>query len=98
MLIFICHLENLEKTECLLTGSFINMYADKQCINGIKIAKNCVKSLGIYLGHDKIQCYEKKMAKQTWKKNNILCEYQYVCWKTQSEHTYKNLIVHMQNI
>ena len=41
------------------------MYADKQCINGIKIAKNCVKSLGIYLGHDKIQCYEKKMAKQT---------------------------------
>ena len=36
------------------------MYADKQCINGIKIAKNCVKSLSIYLGHDKIQCYEKK--------------------------------------
>ena len=36
------------------------MYADEQCINGVKISKNCVKSLGIYLGHDKIQCYEKK--------------------------------------
>ena len=32
---------NLEKTDF-----FINMYADKQYINGGKIAKNCVKPLG----------------------------------------------------
>ena len=50
---------NQEKTECLLPGSFINMYADEQYINGVKIAENCVKSLGIFLRHDIIQCYEK---------------------------------------
>ena len=56
------------------------MYADEQYINGVKIAKNCVKSLGIYLGHDKIQCYEKnwlskleKLEKllSVWKRRNL---------------------------
>ena len=50
---------NLEKTECLLTGSFIDMYSNDSHIHGIKMTKTCLKSLGIYLGHDKTVCMEK---------------------------------------
>lgn len=34
---------NLGKTECLLTGSFIEIYSNDNSIHGVKINKNCVK-------------------------------------------------------
>ena len=64
------------------------MYADKQCINGIKIAKNCVKSLGIYLGHDKIQCYEKKWLSKLEKRTIFYANINMYAEKlSQSIHT-----------
>mgnify|MGYP000527767340 FL=1 len=63
---------NLEKTECLLTGSFIDMYSNDSHIHGIKITKTCIKSLGIYLGHDKTVCYEKNWISKLEKLEKIL--------------------------
>ena len=72
---------NRDETECLLTGTYINEYANESFIGGIKITKTCTKSLGIYIGHDKTVCYEKnwiskleKLEKilSVWKKRNIL--------------------------
>jgi hypothetical protein len=71
---------NLDKTECLLTGSFLSTYSRENSIHGVKIAKKYVKSLGVYLGHDEKECYDKnwisKLEKlertlSVWRKRNL---------------------------
>lgn len=71
---------NIEKTECLLTGSLVNEYAEETYIRGVRITKSCIKSLGIYMGHDKSECYEKNWTSKleklerilsVWKKRNL---------------------------
>ena len=47
---------NIDKTECILTDTLINIYENETFIEGIKINRNSIKSLGVYLGHDKIEC------------------------------------------
>lgn len=63
---------NLGKTECLLTGSFIEIYANENSIHGVKINKNSVRSLGIYLGHNYKECYEKNWTSKLEKLERIL--------------------------
>ena len=63
---------NLDKTECLLTGKFIERYLNENHIFGVKIAKSHVKSLGIYLGHDKDFCYEMNWTNKLEKLERIL--------------------------
>ena len=63
---------NLNKTECLLTGSLSTKYANENTIHGIHIAKENVKSLGIYLGHDKTKCYESNWTNKLEKLKRIL--------------------------
>ena len=63
---------NIEKTECLLTGKYINIYSKDSYLHGIKITKTCIKSLGIYLGHDKIECYHKNWTNRLEKLEKIL--------------------------
>lgn len=63
---------NLGKTECFLTGSFIEIYSNDNSIHGVKINKNCVKSLGIYLGHNYKECYEKNWTSKLEKLERIL--------------------------
>lgn len=48
---------NLIKTDCLSTGSFIDMYSNEPYIHGVNISSTCTKSRG----HDKIECFEKKV-------------------------------------
>jgi hypothetical protein len=50
---------NTSKSESIVMGNLKHRYTDNIC--GIKI-NSCVKTLGIYIGHDKTLCY----------KNNIL--------------------------
>ena len=70
---------NLNKTECLLTGTYVNTFSNDNHIHGVKIAKN-VKCLGVYLGHDKEICYTgnwtnklEKLEKilSVWKRRNL---------------------------
>lgn len=63
---------NIEKTECLLTGSLVNEYAEETYIRGVRITKSCIKSLGIYMGHDKSECYEKNWTSKLEKLERIL--------------------------
>lgn len=63
---------NLEKIECLLIGLFIDMYFNDFYIYGIKIIKICIKLFGIYLGYDKIVCYEKNWISKLEKLEKIL--------------------------
>lgn len=45
---------NINMTECILLGGLKDMF-DK--INGIKATNKAVMCLGIYIGHDKEECY-----------------------------------------
>ena len=47
---------NINKTECILLGSLKNMYNE---VCNIKVNTNVVKCLGIFMGHNKIECYRK---------------------------------------
>lgn len=49
-------------------------------LEGIKVAKQAVKCLGIFVGHDKIECYNKNWIKiyhdieilfESWKKRKL---------------------------
>lgn len=71
---------NIEKTECILTGKFIKTYETETVIEGVKINRKSIKSLGIYLGHDKDECYNKNWTSKleklsrilsVWKKRNL---------------------------
>lgn len=48
------------------------MYSNDSHIHGVKITKTCIKSLGIYLGHDRIECYEQNWISKLEKLEKIL--------------------------
>ena len=51
---------NINKTECILLGPLKEAYDE---ILGIKVTNKAVKCLGIYIGHDKEECYNKNWMK-----------------------------------
>ena len=62
---------NLTKTECLLLGNLIY---------GVKVSMKVIKVLGIYIGHDKIECYANNWTKvyddmqklfESWKRRKL---------------------------
>lgn len=55
---------NISKTECIALGPFKNMFTE---IEGISVTNKAVKCLGIHVGHDKIECYNKN-----WRLQNIV--------------------------
>ena len=68
---------NISKTECILLGPLKGSYRN---IEGINVTDKAVKCLGIYLGHDKIECYSKNWMKiyhdteklfESWKKRKL---------------------------
>ena len=68
---------NTSKSESIVMGNLKHRYTDNIC--GITINSSCVKTLGIYIGHDKTLCY----------KNNILncikdMEKLFEAWKTRN--------------
>ena len=54
---------NMTKTECILLGNYKKQFKNDSHIHEIKININSIKSLGIYLGHNKTECNEKKLVK-----------------------------------
>ena len=64
---------NIDKTECILIyNSFINIYEIETFIEGIKINRYSIKSLGVYLGHDRIKCYKKNWSNKLEKLSRVL--------------------------
>ena len=68
---------NINKTECILLGPLKDAYDE---ILGIKVTNKAVKCLGIYIGHDKEECYNKNWMKiyhdmeklfESWKKRKL---------------------------
>ena len=68
---------NIEKTECILLGPLKENYNNTF---NIKVNTTCLKCLGIYLGHDKDECFKrnwentlKDMEKlfESWKKRKL---------------------------
>ena len=68
---------NIAKTECILLGPLKDRYTN---IQGINVNDKCLKCLGIYIGHNKEECYNKnwmnvyhEMEKlfETWKKRKL---------------------------
>ena len=51
---------NISKTECILLGPLNGRYKKNE---GINVTDKAVKCLGIYFGHDKIECYNKNWMK-----------------------------------
>ena len=69
---------NISKTECILMGSL----KDNPNVqtHGVKINKTCIKTLGVYIGHDKELCYQNNWIKyisdmeklfESWKTRNL---------------------------
>ena len=68
---------NIGKTECILLGSLKDTFNE---IDGIKVNNSYVKCLGIYIGHDKEECYNKNWMKvydnmeklfESWKRRKL---------------------------
>ena len=68
---------NMTKTECILLG---NLKGNFENINGIKVNTTVVKCLGIYIGHDKEECYNRNWMKvyhdmeklfESWKRRKL---------------------------
>ena len=68
---------NIAKTECILLGNLKGLHDE---LYGIKVTKKCIKALGIYIGHDKVECYENNWTKiyndmqklfESWKKRKL---------------------------
>ena len=68
---------NFTKTECMLFGNLKNKF---ESIGGIKVTKKAVKCLGIYIGQDRIECYNKNWMKiyheidllfESWKRRKL---------------------------
>lgn len=68
---------NINKTQCILLGSLKDKYNN---ISGIDVTNDAVRCLGIYIGHNKNQCYElnwlhsfQNMEKlfESWKKRKL---------------------------
>lgn len=51
---------NINKTECILLGTLKNLYDE---LYGIKTTNKAVRCLGIFIGHDKVECYNKNWMK-----------------------------------
>ncbi len=60
---------NVDKTEGVLLGPLKNSINE---FYGIKFTNNAIRCLGIYLGHDKEQCYKKNWVDKTEKIKKIL--------------------------
>ena len=67
---------NINKTECISLGPLKDAYDE---ILGNKLINKAVKCLGIYIGHNKEECYDKNWMKtshdveklfESWKKEN----------------------------
>ena len=78
---------NISKTECILLGTLKNAFND---INGIKVNTSSIKCLGIYMGHDKVECYNKNWMKvydnmeklfESWKKKETYNFWKMLCSK-----------------
>ena len=50
---------NITKTECILLGPLKGQFDQ---IHGINVAKQSVKCLGIFLGHNKEECYVNNLS------------------------------------
>ena len=68
---------NMSKTECILLGPLKGRYKN---IEGVTVNESCVKTLGIYVGHDKKMCYDNNWTKtvndieklfESWKKRKL---------------------------
>ena len=68
---------NLSKTECILLGPLKGRYKK---IEGVTVNESCVKTLGIYVGHNKKMCYDNNWTKtendieklfESWKKRKL---------------------------
>ena len=68
---------NISKTECILLGRLKGTFDN---IDGIKVNTSSIKCLGIYVGHDKEECYNKYWMKvygnieklfESWKKRKL---------------------------
>ena len=68
---------NLSKAECILLGPLKGRFKK---IEGVTVNETCVKTLGIYIGHDKKICYENKWTNtvndiqklfESWKKRKL---------------------------
>ena len=68
---------NISKTECILLGRLKGTFDN---IDGIKVNTSSIKCLGIYIGHDKEECYNKNWMKvygnieklfESWKKRKL---------------------------
>ena len=68
---------NLTKTECILLGNLKDVYKE---IYGIKVVEKTIKCLGVYIGHDSNDCFDKNWTKihddiqklfESWKKRKL---------------------------
>ena len=68
---------NINKTECILLGTLKNLYDE---LYGIKTTNKAVRCLGIFIGHDKVECYNKNWMKvyhdveklfESWKRRKL---------------------------
>ena len=68
---------NLSKTESILLGPLKGRYKK---IEGVTVNESCVKTLGIYVGHNKKMCYDNNCTKtvndieklfESWKKRKL---------------------------
>ena len=68
---------NISKTESILLGILKDKH---KTIEGINVTKTAVKTLGIYIGHDKAECYNKNWMKtyhemeklfESWKRRKL---------------------------
>ena len=50
----------MTKTQCILLGNLKDRYEE---ISGIKTTNDAMSCLGIYVGHNKTQCYKLKWIK-----------------------------------
>ena len=66
---------NITKTECILLGPLKGQFDN---IHGINVAKQSVKCLGIFLGHNKEECYV-----NNWMKIYHQIEKLFESWKTR---------------
>ena len=79
---------NMDKTKGIWLGSLKN---GPDYFAGLSFTEQCIKSLGIYIGPDKIECISKNWESRIKKFKNIL-----LSWKTRKLTLYgKALIVNM---
>jgi hypothetical protein len=67
---------NMPKTECILTSPWKDKYHE---FEKVSVNKHCIKTLGVYIGHDKEICHNKNWTEivddlekllESWKKEH----------------------------